>query len=225
MASGLCHLWREKNYNGKRYEYMSIILMRNRFDGYLPVVIDVETSGVDAAKNALLEIAAVAVKYTDDGAIIPYAEHFSSHINPFEGSVFDEKAMEITGIRPYHPFRTALAVAEEQSLAELFAYISSALKEQKCRRALLVGHNAHFDLGFIRAAMARCKLTKSPLHAFTVMDTATLAGAFYGKTVLAKAIKCAAIEFDSNEAHSAVYDTLKTAELFCKIINNMPFAQ
>jgi ribonuclease T len=200
---------------------MSEVLMRNRFDGYLPVVIDVETSGVDASKNALLEVAAVAVTYNDEGVMMPYATHFSSHVKPFEGSVINEKAMEINGIKPFHPFRSVLAVTEEQSLKGLFTYISEALKEQKCRRALLVGHNAHFDLGFIQAAMARCNLVKSPLHAFTVMDTATLAGVFYGKTVLAKAIKTAGIEFDSSEAHSAVYDTLKTAELFCQMVNRL----
>jgi ribonuclease T len=201
---------------------MSDLLMKNRFDGYLPVVIDVETTGVDASKHALLEVAAVSVKYDDKGLIVPAEEHFSSHINPFDGCVIDEKAMEINGIQPSHPFRSVWAVSEGDALTSLFTYISNALKEQKCRRALLVGHNAHFDLGFIRAAMVRCKITKSPLHAFTVMDTATLAGAFFGKTVLAKAIKCAGIEFDSKEAHSALYDTLKTAELFCQIVNNFP---
>ena len=198
-----------------------IVTMKNRFDGYLPVVIDVETSGVDARENALLEVAAVAVEMDAEGLLSPIERHFSSHVEPFKGSVIDDKAMEINGIRPFHPFRAVVSVTEKEALTALFAYISEEVKRQHCRRALLVGHNAHFDLGFIRAAMMRADIDRSPLHAFTVMDTATLGGVFHGKTVLAKAMKVADIAFDTNEAHSALYDTLKTAELFCQMLNSL----
>ncbi len=194
--------------------------MKSRFDGYLPVVVDVETSGVVAEKNALLEVAAIAIQYNDAGQLQPKSDSYSTHVVPFEGAVIDEKAMQINGIDPYHPFRFALS--EEEALKGLFAYVDSALKETGCRRALLVGHNAHFDLGFVRAAMKRCRITKSPFHDFTVFDTATIAGVFFGKTILAKALKEAAIEFDRNEAHSALYDTQKTAELFCQALNSLP---
>ena len=36
---------------------------------------------------------------------------------------------------------------------------------------------------------------------------------------LAKAAKAAGIEFDSGQAHSAIYDAERTADLFCNIVN------
>lgn len=193
------------------------LVMSARFDGYLPVVVDVETSGVKPEKNALLEIAAVAIKMNNEAVFYPSDETFSTHVQAFEGAVIDEKALKINNIVPDHPFRFALP--EEETLKELFSYVNAALKKSNCRRALLVGHNAHFDLSFLKAAMKRCKVTKSPFHDFSVFDTATIAGVFYGKTILAKALKEAEIEFNKDEAHSALYDTMKTAELFCHALN------
>jgi len=192
--------------------------MKKRFDGYLPVVIDVETAGVNPLKDALLEIAAVLVKYGDDGILLP-DETLSTHVTPFEGANIDEKAMQINKIDIHHPFRFALD--EKEALQHLFNFVDKELKGTGCRRAVLVGHNAHFDLNFIIAATKRCQFKHIPFHAFTCFDTATLAGLAYGKTVLAKALKEADIEFDKNEAHSALYDAQKTAEMFCQIINNV----
>ena len=132
----------------------SKISMKERFDGYLPVVIDVETSGVDAKVNGLLELGAVNLEFNELGELTPTSEHLSAHIAPFEGCVLDEEALKVTGIKPHHPFRQALAVNEKEALESLFSYIKKALKQQQCRRALLVGHNAHFDLGFIRCSAA-----------------------------------------------------------------------
>jgi ribonuclease T len=195
--------------------------IHKRFDGYLPVIIDVETSGVQPLKNALLEIAAVTIKINDENQYEPH-ESFMCHVLPFEGARLDPAALEITKIEPYHPFR--FAIEEDEALKKLFTFTEKALEETKCRRAVLVGHNAHFDLSFIQAAMKRTKMNKSPYHAFTCFDTATLAGLTYGKTILAKALKEAGIEFDRNKAHSAIYDAEKTAELFCDILNRIQFA-
>lgn len=191
-------------------------LIKQRFDGYLPVVIDVETSGVDVSKNALLEVAAVLLDYDEHNQLVQQAS-FSTHVIPYEGAVIDEKALEINRIDPYHPFR--FAMDEGKALTELFAFIFAAIKKTGCRRAVLVGHNAHFDLSFILAAAKRSKIKEIPFHGFTVFDTATLGAVHFGKSVLAKAIKVAKIDFNKDEAHSALYDTQKTAELFCKIIN------
>ncbi|MCH9643247.1 MAG: ribonuclease T [Gammaproteobacteria bacterium] len=190
--------------------------IKQRFDGYLPVVIDVETTGIDCLKNGLLEVALILVAYNDAGQLQPVkSDHW--HVVPFKGAIINPEALAINGIDPEHPFR--FAVEEAKVLTELCSIISDALRHYDCRRAVLVGHNAHFDLNFIMAAMRRCKIKKNPFHSFTCFDTATLGGLIYGKTVLAKALKKADIDFDKNEAHSAVYDTEKTAELFCKIIN------
>ena len=190
--------------------------MRKRFDGYLPIVIDIETSGVDYQKNAILEIAAIKLDYNDAQLLVPTGD-FACHVTPFEGARLDEAALKITGIDPFHPFR--FDITEQDALTQLFEFTETALKETRCRRAVLVGHNAHFDLSFILAAVKRCKMKQTPFHAFTVFDTATLSGLVFGKTVLAKALRAAKLGFDVNEAHSAIYDAKQTAALFCFIVN------
>jgi len=190
--------------------------INRRFDGYLPIVIDIETSGVDAQKNAILEIAALTVDY-DEAGLLTIKNNFACHVTPSEGARMDDAAMKITGIDPYHPFR--FDVPENEALTQLFDFAENALQVTQCRRAVLVGHNAHFDLSFILAAAKRCKMKKTPFHSFTVFDTATLSGLVYGKTVLAKALRLARLGFDKNEAHSAIYDAKQTAELFCLIVN------
>ena len=190
--------------------------IKTRFDGYLPVVIDIETTGVDHQKNGLLELAVILLDYNDEGLLVTTkSDHW--HITPFEGAVIDPEALKITGIDPEHPFR--FAIDEHKALTELCNFVQTAVKQHACRRAVLVGHNAHFDLNFILSAIKRCKIKNNPFHAFTCLDTATLGGLAFKKTVLAKALKVAGIKFDKDAAHSALYDTEKTAELFCKIIN------
>ncbi len=195
-------------------EYNPIIA--GRFRGFLPVVIDVETAGFNADTDALLEIAAVIVRMDDRGMLHPCAP-VSCHVAPFEGANLDKKALEFNGIDPFHPFRDALA--EDAALRHIFAPIRRAVKASGCKRAILVGHNAFFDLGFINAAVARCGIKRNPFHPFSTFDTVSLAGLAYGQTVLAKAAQVADIDWDSNQAHSAIYDTVKTAELFCGIVN------
>ena len=187
-----------------------------RFRGYLPVVVDVETGGFDARTDALLEIAAVIVRMDEAGDLVP-AETISCHVEPFEGANLDPKALAFNGIDPHHPFRAALP--EREALDHVFAPIRHAVKASACKRAILVGHNAFFDLGFINAAAERTGYKRNPFHPFSTFDTVTLAGLAYGQTVLARTVIAAGIEWDANEAHTAIYDTEKTAELFCQIVN------
>jgi len=187
-----------------------------RFRGLMPVVIDVETSGLNPAENALLEIAMVTLGLTEGGEFYPQeTTHF--HIEPFEGAVLDPKALEVTGIDPFQPLR--FAVPEDQVMLRLFAEINKKLAETGCYRAVLVGHNAWFDLSFILEAVKRSGIKELPLHAFTTFDTASLSAVALGETVLARAVRRARISFDVKEAHSALYDTEKTAELFCYLVN------
>ena len=93
------------------------------------------------------------------------------------------------------------------------------MSENGCKRAILVGHNAHFDLGFINAAVARTGYKRNPFHPFSVFDTVTLSGAALGQTVLARALVAADLGYDANEAHSAIYDAEQTAALFCQLVN------
>lgn len=187
-----------------------------RFRGFLPVVVDVETGGFDPDRDALLEIAAIAIRMDAEGWVHPEPA-ISTHVVPFPGANIDPRALEITGIDPTHPFRAALD--EKEALDHIFRPVRKAMREADCQRAILVGHNASFDLSFLNAAIRRTGHKRSPFHLFSCFDTATLAGLAYGQTVLSKALTAAGFDWDSNEAHSAVYDTEQTARLFCRIVN------
>ncbi len=187
-----------------------------RFRGFLPVVIDVETGGVNPKTDALLEIAATLIDMDENGRVFT-TETYSAHIEPAEGLLLNPESMRINGIKVDNPFR--FAVSEKEALKKIFKPVREMVKKSGCTRAILVGHNAHFDLGFLNAAIERTGIKNSPFHPFSVLDTVSLAGLAYGQTVLARAIHAADIEWDPDQAHSAVYDTEKTAELFCKIIN------
>jgi ribonuclease T len=188
----------------------------NRFRGFLPVVVDVETGGFNHATDALLEIAAVTVAYNADGDLDLH-ESVSYHVEPFAGANIEPASLEVNGIDPYHPLRPALP--ERDALARVFKLVRTTLKETGCKRAVLVGHNAHFDLGFLNAAIARTGIKRSPFHPFSCFDTATLAGVALGQTVLRRAATAAGMSWDSEAAHSARYDTEQTARLFCTIVN------
>ena len=188
-----------------------------RFRGFLPVVIDVETGGTDPNKDALLEIAAITLSLNPHG-LMELDETFHHHVKPFEGGNLDPKALAFNKIDPLHPFR--FAIDENEALKQLFTFVKEAKKQNHCTRAVLVGHNAWFDLAFVKAAALRCKKIKHfPFHGFTSFDTATLSGLAFGQTVLSKAALLAGISFDETDAHSAIYDAKKTAELFCFIVN------
>ncbi|MDJ0738769.1 MAG: ribonuclease T [Gammaproteobacteria bacterium] len=188
----------------------------SRFRGYLPVVVDVETGGFNAQTDALLEIAAVILRMDGDGEI-RRGETISCHVQPFAGANLDPKALAFNGIDPDHPFRDALA--ERDALDHVFRPVRSAVKASGCKRAILVGHNAFFDLGFINAAVERTGYKRNPFHPFSTFDTVSLAGMAYGQTVLARAAIAAGLAWDAGEAHSAIYDTEVTADLFCRIVN------
>jgi ribonuclease T len=190
--------------------------MANRFRGFLPVVVDVETGGFNATTDALLEIAAVTITMDGHGLLKP-DKTLSFHVKPFEGANIEKAALEFTGIDVHHPLRIALN--EHDALQHIFQEVRHAIKKHGCTRAVLVGHNAFFDQSFLQAAIERTEIKRSPFHPFSSFDTATLAGLAFGQTVLAKACEAAGIEFNNKEAHSARYDTEKTAELFCYIIN------
>lgn len=187
-----------------------------RFRGYLPVVVDVETAGLNYRTDALLEIAAVIIDMNEQGQIYPAVTH-ACHVLPFPGANIDPEALEINRIDPYHPFR--FAVTETEALKQIFKPIRTALKQTGCHRAVLVGHNATFDLNFIQAAVERTQYKHNPFHPFTTFDTATLCGLAFGETILAKAAEVANIEFNNLYAHSAIYDAERTADLFCKVVN------
>jgi ribonuclease T len=192
-------------------------LFAQRFRGYFPVVIDVETAGFNSQTDALLELAASVLHLDEDTGDFSIDETIQFNIEPFEGANLEPKALEFTGIDPTNPLRGA--VDEDEALKVLFKMVRKKMKAAGCQRAIIVAHNAAFDLGFLNAATERCNIKRSPFHSFVSFDTTTLAGLALGQTVLAKACIAAKIDFNNSEAHSALYDTEKTAELFCHIVN------
>jgi ribonuclease T len=188
--------------------------IKDRIRGYLPVVIDIETGGLDESINPMLEICAIIIGVKDNQFYQKEILHF--HIKPFLGCKISNSSIRFNGIDIDNPFREA--VSEKVALKKIFSAINLELKVQKCTRSILVGHNAFFDLGFLKEATNRTKL-KTPFHNFSTIDTVSLGSLVYGHTVLAKIIELAGIEWDNSQAHSALYDTKKTSELFCKIFN------
>jgi ribonuclease T len=184
-------------------------VMARRFRQFLPVVIDVETGGFNCATDALLEIAAVMIQFGPDGRL-QRGESHAYHVRPFEGANMEAASLAVNGIDPYHPLRPALP--EKDALGRIFTEVRNAMKAQ-------VGHNAAFDLGFLNAAVARAEIKRNPFHPFSCFDTATLAGAAFGQTVLAKAAQVCGLDWDSKEAHSARYDAERTADIFCEVCN------
>jgi ribonuclease T len=196
--------------------------LRTRFRGFLPVVVDVETGGFNAQHDALLEIAAVIVSMDGDGLLTPEPV-VSTHVEAFPGSHIDPKSLEVTGIDPDQPLRGALP--ERVALDLIFKPVRAALKSTGCQRAILVGHNAAFDLGFLNAAVLRTGHKRNPFHPFSCFDTATLGGLAFGQTVLSRAVQAAGYDWNANEAHSAVYDAERTAALFCTIVNRWRYLE
>lgn len=190
--------------------------LAQRFRGFLPVIVDVETGGFNAQTDALLEIAAVTLRMDEQGFLHRH-ETFAFHVEPFEGANIEQSALDFTGIDLDSPER--MAEPELMAMTDLLSAVRRSVKENGCTRAIIVGHNAHFDLGFVNAVVERCNIKRSPFHPFSVFDTATLAGLAFGQTVLAKACQVAGIEFSNSAAHCAAYDAEKTADLFCLIVN------
>ena len=188
----------------------------DRFRGFLPVVVDVETGGFNAAQDALLEIAACILRMDDFGRLF-VAETIAVNVEPFEGANIDPKSIEITGIQVDSPLRNAQPEAD--ALRQISQPVRKEVRATGCQRAILVGHNSFFDLSFLNAAIARTSFKRSPFHPFSSFDTATLAGLAFGQTVLSRSVQAAGIDWNEAEAHSAIYDTEKTAALFCAIVN------
>ena len=190
--------------------------IRQRFRGFLPVVVDVETGGFNPKTDALLDIAAVILKLDDDGWLRRGETH-RFHVLPFPEANIETAALEVNRIDPHHPLRPA--IPERDALQRVFREVRQEMRDTGCTRAILVGHNAHFDLSFLNEAVARASIKRNPFHPFSVFDTATLGGVALGQTVLARAADVAGLGWDADAAHSAAYDAEQTADLFCEIVN------
>ena len=187
--------------------------LKKHFRGFVPVVIDLETSGPDASVHGILEVAAVYPKW--DG-VWSSGTVFHKHVAMFDGALESEESMKIHGIIPDHPFRGALS--EKDMMQSLSDSIDAVCQEFGSTKAVLVAHNPNFDMGFIRAAQERTGIHLR-MHAYTMFDTATMGMLMNRETVLARLCMRAGLKFDVTQAHGALYDATMTAEVFWLMVN------
>ena len=192
-------------------------MLKDRFRKYLPVVVDLETGGFNSKENAILEIAITLIEEIDELLVVGDTHRY--HIEPYEDLIVEDESLEFTKIKLNHPLRNA--VSEKDALKELFTIINKEKTKYECSRAILVGHNAHFDLSFLNEAISRNNIKRSPFHPFSVLDTVSLGALATQQTVLARICDSLSIDYDSNEAHSAAYDSKVTAKVFCRVINDL----
>ncbi len=188
----------------------------DRFRGFLPVVLDLETGGFNPGTDAVLEVA-ICVLQMDDFGRLRRAETISVDVKPFEGAVIDPRSLEFTGIDLDDPERNPLV--EKEALRQICLPVRKEVRATGCQRAIMVAHNPIFDLGFLNAMIERTAYKRSPFHPFSSFDTATIGGLVFGQTVLSRAVQAAGLEWNEANAHSAAYDAEKTADLFCSAVN------
>lgn len=163
------------------------------------VVFDVETTGLSSAYDTIIEIAAVRVK---NGEIIGKYESFANPHHPLSATT-----IQLTGIKD-SDVKDAPDV--KQVMEEFVAF---------CEDAILVAHNATFDMGFIYAS---CKRDQVEVPAYSVIDTLELARFLYPDlrnhrlNTLAKRF-----DIELTQHHRAIYDTEATAYLFIKFLDEL----
>ena len=159
------------------------------------VVFDIETTGLSAEKNKIIEIGAVKVI---DGKIV---EKFSQFVNPKVPIPFEIE--QLTSIKDE-------MVMDAPTIEEVLPRFM-----EFCKDAVMVAHNADFDMSFIKK---NCDL-QNITYDFTIADTVALARFLmpqlnrYKLDTIAKALN---VSLENH--HRAVDDAGCTAEIFVKFI-------
>ena len=104
----------------------------DRFRGYLPVVVDLETGGFSKEDNPILEVACSFITMRDDQLCIKNSASWS--LEPFEGSHIEPASLKITGIDLDDPNRNA--IDERDALIEFFKVVRDEMKFAGCHRAM-----------------------------------------------------------------------------------------
>ncbi|AZP36374.1 Ribonuclease T [Candidatus Annandia adelgestsuga] len=191
-----------------------------RFKGFYPIVIDIETSGLDSNINAILEIALITFKIDKNGWLKKdQIIHF--HIKPFLNSKINYESLIHNKININSSLRGA--ISEYNAFNKIIKLITKKMKKNLCNRSIIVAHNVVFDHNFIMSSIERLGITINPFHPFTTFDTSTISSFIIGQNILFKACKKIGLYFNMKYSHSALYDSLLTASLFCKLINKFKF--
>ena len=159
------------------------------------VVFDIETTGFSAVTDRIIEIGAVKV---EDGKI---TDKFSTFVNPKRPIPF--RITELTGITDEMVIGS---LDIETILPQFIEFIGDAV---------LVAHNASFDVGFIEQNCKRQKIEAD----FTYVDTVALARVLLPALNRFKLDTVAkALNISLENHHRAVDDAGCTAEIFVKFV-------
>ena len=155
------------------------------------VIFDVETTGLSAIYDKIIELAAVKMV---DGQII---EEFQEFIDP--GHALSETTINLTGI-------TDDMVRGSKSEVEVLEAFKAFTQD-----TILVAHNASFDMGFLNAAYSNHQLGESTLP---VIDTLELSRTLH-PNIKTHRLNTLAKRYDValEQHHRAIYDSQTTARL------------
>lgn len=163
------------------------------------VVFDVETTGLSAVYNTIIEVGAVKIK---NGTIV---DEFSAFANPHHP--LSALTVQLTGI-------TDDMVNKAPKLAEVLGEFA-----KWSEGAIMVAHNASFDMGFLEAAYQRAGMV---VPTFTSIDTLELARCLYptfkrfSLNILAKKLGVTLVQH-----HRAIYDAQATGHVFLVMVNEL----
>lgn len=159
------------------------------------IVFDLETTGFSPEKNKIIEIGAVKIS---NGNIV---DRFSTFVNPKEPIPF--KIEKLTNIND----NMVMNAPEIQDILPEFL--------EFCQDAVLVAHNAAFDMSFIKKNCENLGIDKK----FTSLDTVALARMLLpalNKHTLDAVAKVLGVSLENH--HRAVDDAEATAHIFTKFI-------
>jgi len=162
------------------------------------VVLDVETTGLNTHADEIIEIGAVRIEHGVEVA------EFSELINP--GRPVPDKVVEITGI-------TSAMLRDKRALMEVMPEFAKF-----CEGAVLVAHNASFDMSFFRRAFRQAGF---PFD-FTILDTLALVRNQYPHNKSHKlGTMCKQLGISLLNAHRAVHDARATSLLLLKVVQEI----
>jgi DNA polymerase III subunit alpha, Gram-positive type len=162
------------------------------------VVFDVETTGLSAVYDTIIELAAVKIK---NGEIIDRFESFAKAHRPLSSTIID-----LTGITD----DTLKNAPEVEDVLKNF--------QQWAGDGILVAHNASFDMGFLNVGYQKMGINKA---SNPVIDTLELARFLYPEfknhrlNTLAKKF-----DVELTQHHRAIYDTEATGYILLKLLKD-----
>ncbi len=159
------------------------------------VVFDIETTGFSPVTNRIIEIGAVKVA---GGEI---TDRYSTFVNPDVPIPFEIE--KLTGINDNMVIDSPMI---EEILPQFLAF---------CEDAVLVAHNANFDMSFIIENAKRLDMERE----FTYLDTLGLARMLFpsqNKHTLDAMAKILGVSLENH--HRAVDDAEATAQIFVKLL-------